>query len=130
MAYSRSAGADHDQEADGQVRTDEVEALLGDLAARFAAIDPDLRRTMLPPRRTLELAVSDLGVRYHTTLLNGELQALSEGALDRPDVRVTTDSDDLAGLADGTLRLGEAYATGRIRVEASMMDLLRLRVVM
>ena len=112
------------------MRTDEVEALLGELAERFAAIDPDLRRTMLPTRRTLELAVSDLGVRYHATLLHGELQALTQGALDRPDVRVTVDSADLASLADGTLRLGEAYAGGRIRVEASMMDLLRLRVVM
>lgn len=130
MAYSRTAGVDHAQEADGQVRTDEVETLLGELAERFAAIDPDLRRTMLPPRRTLELAVSDLGVRYHTTLVQGELQPLAQGPLDRPDVRVTTDSDDLAELADGRLRLGEAYATGRIRVEASMMDLLRLRVVM
>lgn len=118
------------QEADGQVRTDEVEALLGELAERFAAIDPDLRRTMLPPRRTLELSVPDLGVRFHTTLEHGELLPLTEGPLDRPDVRVTTDSGDLAELADGRLRLSEAYATGRLRVEASMMDLLRLRVVM
>lgn len=112
------------------MRTDEVEALLADLVERFSAIDPDLRRTMLPPRRTLELAVSDLGVRYHTAVVDGELRPLIEGALLRPDVRVTTESADLADLAGGRLRLGEAYATGRLRVEASMMDLLRLRVVM
>lgn len=112
------------------MRTDEVEALLGELAERFAAIDPDLRRTMLPSRRTLELALSDLGVRYHTTLEQGELSPLAQGALERPDVRVTAESEDLADVAQGRLPLVQAYTSGRLRIEASMMDLLRLRAVL
>lgn len=112
------------------VGTDEVEQLLDDLVERFAAIDRDLRRAVLPSRRSLEVAFTDLGVSYHTTLEQGDLRPLAQGTLARPDVRVTASSDDLQALASGTLPLAAAYADGRVKVEASMLDLLRLRALL
>jgi predicted lipid carrier protein YhbT len=112
------------------VGTDEVEQVLGDLADRVAALDRDLRRAVLPARRSLEVVFADLGVSYHSTLEQGELRAVEQGSLARPDVRLTANSDDLLALANGDLPLGAAYADGRVKVEASMLDLLRLRALL
>ena len=42
-------------------------------------------------------------------------------------VRLAASSDDLVALVAGDLTLGAAWATGRLVVEASVLDLLRLR---
>lgn len=110
--------------------TDEAEQLLDDLVERFAAIDRDLRRAVLPARRSLEVVFTDLGVSYHTLLEQGELRPVTQGSLARPDVRLTANSDDLRAVANRELPLGAAYADGRVKVEASMLDLLRLRALL
>ena len=107
-----------------------MEVLLAELADRFAAVDANLRRSVLPPRRSVEVVLTDLDVRYHALMRSGELSEITPGPLARPDVRLSADSDDLLAMARGQLPLSTAYADGRLKVEASMMDLLRLRVLL
>jgi putative sterol carrier protein len=45
----------------------------------------------------------------------------------RPQVRLAASSDDLVALVSGDLTPPVAWATGRLTVEASVLDLLRLR---
>ena len=45
----------------------------------------------------------------------------------KADIRLTMASDDLVALTDGRLQFGPAWATGRVRLEAGLRDLLRLR---
>lgn len=105
---------------------DEVEATLRRLMKRFERLE-DPYRSMLPGRRTVEAVFHDIDRIYHASWRRGELSELHDGPADRADIRVTLTSDDLLAMADGQLRFRKAYATNRVRIEASMTDLLRLR---
>ena len=60
--------------------------------------------------------VDDFTVRVHTTEPAPKAQ-----------VRLTVGSDDLVALTDGELDFGRAWLSGRVKVEASVRDLLKLR---
>ncbi len=109
--------------------TNEVERKLEELIDRLADSDGaagGLRRS-LPDRRVVEVHVSDLDVDWWTTLEGGRLGELHRGAANRPDIRVAASSEDLIRLIDGDGSLFTAYLAGRIRIEASFGDLLKLR---
>lgn len=107
---------------------EEVERRLRDLIARLGRSDDGARELgrALPERRILSLRVSDLGVDYWTELEGGRFGELQEGSRDR-DILVTASSDDLVGLVEGKGSLFSAYLSGRVRVDASVSDLLRFR---
>lgn len=96
---------------------------------RLGSLDPSYR-AMLPARRTIEARCTDLGLMYHAMWRNGQLGDLVAGRADRADIRIHVASTDLADLVDGSLRFREAVATERLRIDASMSDLLRLRAVL
>ncbi len=48
----------------------------------------------------------------------------------KADIRLTMSSDDLIALTDGRLAFGPAWATGRVKLEAGLRDLLRLRKIL
>ena len=96
---------------------------------RLTTLDAS-QRAMLPARRTIEAICTDLGLMYHARWRFGQLGELVSGAAHRPDIRIHVASTDLVRLADGTLPFRAAWAEQRVRVEASMGDLLRLRAVL
>jgi hypothetical protein len=104
-----------------------VEAALTDLAGRLDGLDVRLRRTCLPSRRSVEAHVVDLELRYHAVWEAGVLGPVTPGpAPPQPDIRLGATSDDLLALVEGELGLPTAYATGRLELQAPMVDLLRL----
>ena len=59
-----------------------------------------------------------------------KLRQLDEsGPAGDAQIRLTMTSDDLLALVDGSLHLASAWATGRIKVEAGVRDLLKLRSI-
>jgi hypothetical protein len=96
--------------------------ILGDLAANPAAAGLD---------RSLSCRLSDLDQVVLGRLNSGavrDLNAIPDGpAVPRADIRLTMASDDLVALTDGRLSFGPAWATGRVKLEAGLRDLLRLR---
>jgi len=48
----------------------------------------------------------------------------------KADIRLTMSSDDLVAMTDGRLHFGSAWATGRVKLEAGLRDLLRLRKIL
>jgi predicted lipid carrier protein YhbT len=108
---------------------EEVERHLRDLIARFDRSDDGaskLRRA-LPERRVLALRVSDLGTDYWTELEGGRLGELHNGSRPDGDILMTASSDDLVDVIERRGSLFSAYLSGRIRIDASISDLLRLR---
>lgn len=99
------------------------------LVGRLTALEPG-HRAILPARRTIEANCTDLEVMYHAHWREGQLSELVSGPADRADIRIHVVSHDLIGLADGTVRFRDAFAAQRLRVEASVTDLLRLRAVL
>jgi predicted lipid carrier protein YhbT len=81
----------------------------------------------LPDRRVLAVNVPDLDADWWTTLSGGRMAELHRGPAVDADIRVRAASDDLISLIDGRGSLFSAYLAGRIRIEASFSDLLRLR---
>ena len=114
----------------------ECETALRSLAERLAALDPELRARHAVTR-TLACRVLDLDGVFLATLNEDGLEELrhSNGdsggdSGDRAQVRLATRSDDLLALVDGELSLPSAWATGRLKVQASPMDLLKLRALL
>ena len=108
---------------------EEVEDTILDLMRRLERVDPSYR-AMLPSRRTIEAECTDLGLVYHAHWRGGRIGELHAGAADRADIRIEVTSEDLLALASGQLDFSRAYATNRVRLDASMTDLLRLRAVL
>jgi putative sterol carrier protein len=77
--------------------------------------------------RTVSLKVPDLDVTFHGTLREGTLEDVTTEPRDRAQIRLTISSDDLVALVAGELNFASAWARGRVKLEASFSDLLRLR---
>ena len=99
-----------------------LQGILGDLAANPAAEGLD---------RSLSCRIPDLGQIVRGRLSRGavhELRAEPEDqSQEKADIRLTMASDDLIALTDGRLSFGSAWATGRVKLEAGLRDILRLR---
>jgi len=101
-----------------------LKSILGDIAAHPAAAGLD---------RSLSCRLTDLDEVVLGRLSAGavrDLHVLPHGpAVPKADIRLTMKSDDLIALTDGELHFGKAWATGKIKLEAGLRDLLRLRKI-
>jgi predicted lipid carrier protein YhbT len=106
---------------------EECRAALGVISKRLAEVDGD-RLAEHVVERTISCRIPDLGVAYRTRIHAGGLDAFER--TDAPgdaQVKLTVASDDLVALARDDLSPGRAWASGRLKIDASFMDLLRLR---
>jgi hypothetical protein len=104
----------------------DVDAAFRVVADRLAALDASTRSKYLLDR-TVSCRVPDLDLTWSGRLSDMGLQDVTtsdNGA--RAQVRLTIGSDDVLALVEGRLAVTVAVATGRIRVQASPFDLLRL----
>jgi len=108
---------------------EQCEAALAVLAARLDEYPHEERRDGIPDR-TVELTLLDLDVTFHGRLHDGQLIDIERGRGPKANIRLTMSSDDLLELTDKRLAFSHAWATGRLRLNASFRDLLRLRKLM
>lgn len=105
---------------------------LDELSQRLDQVDEQVRRRHAI-ERTLECRLPDLAVTFSGRLVDGrleeltELTGLTEGTPCRAQIRFTIASDDLLAVTAGRLGLAAAWASGRLRVEGAVLDLLRMR---
>jgi hypothetical protein len=110
----------------------DCERALQSLADKLAAVDPEVRARYVVTR-TLACRVPDLGVVFLATLNDEGIEALRRvdgSSADGAQVRLVAGSDDLLALLDGELSPPIAWATGRLKVQASPLDLLKLRALL
>lgn len=107
---------------------EECLAALQGLAARLSEVDPDVRRKHTVDR-TLSCTISDLGITFTGRLHDGCLEDIRDDG-DNAQIRLHVDSDDLLALVDGRMNFAGAWAKGKLRVDASVLDLLRLRTLL
>jgi hypothetical protein len=102
-----------------------LKGILGDLAAHPAAAGLD---------RSLSCRLTDLDQVVLGRLGSGavrDLHVVPDGpTVPKADIRLTMSSDDLVALTDGRLNFGSAWAAGRVKLEAGLRDLLRLRKIL
>jgi len=105
---------------------DECRQALERLADKLQDVDEDdLKRHAFD--RTLSCRVPDLDVTFTGRLEDGHIQDISTGDAERAQIRLTADSDDLVAMTDGHLGFSQAWLSGKVKVEAGVRDLLRLR---
>ena len=80
-----------------------------------------------PFDRTLSCRVPDLDVTFSGQLSDGRLKEITTDPADKAQIRLTAGSDDLVALTSGHLGFGQAWMAGRVKVDATVRDLLRLR---
>lgn len=106
---------------------DQCERALHELAARLAAKAAGGRAPSLD--RSLNCALDDLGVAFSGRLTDGRLIDITREPRPDAQIRLTMSSDDLLALVTGELKMAAAWASGRVKVDASMRDLLKLRSI-
>ncbi len=105
---------------------EECRAALERLATQLSATDGARQRAQAFDR-SISCHLPDLGVTFAGHLRGGRITELSTEPAPRAQIRFTATSDDLVAVTDGRLPAGEAWRTGRLKVHASMMDLLKLK---
>jgi hypothetical protein len=102
--------------------TQALEGILGDLASSPAAKGMD---------RTLSCRLTDLGQIVRGRLADSEIKDVevvpADGEVEPANIRLTMSSDDLLAMTDGDLEFAKAWASGRVKLEASLKDMFKLR---
>jgi len=106
---------------------EECEAAFDRLAQRLERATQQGRSSSLD--RTISCRLPDLDVVYSGRIKDGRLVEVGRARNDRAKVKLTMTSDDLVALVDGRLRLASAWASGRVKVDASIPDMVKLRSI-
>ena len=108
---------------------EECDEALHRLAARLADADDHARRHA-SLNRTMTCTLRDLGVTFAGHLHDGRLDDIRRvDELPPAKVRMTLTSDDLVAMVDGRLNVASAFASGRIKIDANVLDLMKLRSI-
>lgn len=110
---------------------EECRQALEDLTGRIAEMDEADRQAHLVDR-VISCKISDLGVTFVTRIgPDGATPVVEANGSEPPaQVRFTAKSDDLIAIAADPVSIGRAWLTGRLKVEASIWDILRLRKIL
>ncbi len=107
---------------------DQVDAALAELVRQADDLDESTRAKI--PDRSVSLLVRDLDVAYAGRLSSEGLADVAPVPVElhrEAQLRLAMTSDDLIDLVGGRLGFGSGWATGRIRVDARLRDILELR---
>lgn len=106
---------------------EECREALEKLAGRLADLSPADRKEYFG-NRTISVTVSDLDLTFATRLGAGDDPVTEAAPGDPPaDIRLTASSDEVVSLAGSPMNIARAWVAGRVKIEASMRDMFRLR---
>jgi putative sterol carrier protein len=91
---------------------------------RFA--DPKIKESFKTFTKTLLFEFPDSQQAFVLSVIDGHA-TLEERAETRPDVKVTTSTDVLAGVMDRKVNPITAYMTRKIKVQGAQEDLMKLQ---
>jgi predicted lipid carrier protein YhbT len=104
-----------------------VQQAVQGLLERLAEVDPEVRRKYAI-ERTVACRVRDLDIVFLADFDDdGAMRSLTTAERGDGQVKIAANSDDLIALIEGRLSVPTAWATGKLRIDASMLDLLKLR---
>ena len=91
-----------------------------------AAEDPKLAQELEGIKRVVLIDCND-GPKFHFTLENKRMTPLADGPVDNAEVKIVSDSETLMKLLTGELKPMKAWALKKVKIDASLEDLMRLR---
>ncbi|WP_320776601.1 sterol-binding protein [Streptomyces sp. CRN 30] len=108
---------------------EECRAALEKLSENMRSADDDVRAATALDR-SVTCHITDLDVTFAGRLQGGRIEVrdtLEGPPRDRAEIRLAMTGDDLVALVAGELNFAKAWGSGRIRLEAGLRDLFRLR---
>ena len=107
----------------------QCEAALRGLARRLDGVDDSLKKRHAPDR-TVTCRIPDLDTTFSGRLSSGVLSDIANEPMSDAQIRLTVSSDDLVAVTKGELALSSAWAEGKLKIEASVLDMIRLRALL
>ncbi|HLY32827.1 MAG TPA: SCP2 sterol-binding domain-containing protein [Ktedonobacterales bacterium] len=104
---------------------EELREALDDYTGRAQA-NERVRKTLKNWNNVIHLDVTDLGIAYTMTIVNGELTSVQDGAIGTPDLIVQGNSEDLTNIFWGDENPASNYMQGAITTRGSQEDVMRL----
>lgn len=104
----------------------ECEAAFARLADKLGQVDEKTRKKVVLDR-SVSATLTDLDTTFQGRLRDGGLHDVEETPKSSAQVKLTMSSDTLLALTDGSVGFASAWATGKLKIDASVMDLLKLR---
>ena len=106
---------------------EECREALQTLTGRLGEMNPQDRSSFFS-NRSFSCHVTDLGITFMTRITEHGAEPVKEVADDPPaDIRLTANSDDVVSLAETPANIARMWMAGRVKVQASIRDLLALR---
>ncbi|MEV6013920.1 MULTISPECIES: SCP2 sterol-binding domain-containing protein [unclassified Streptomyces] len=112
--------------------TEECRTALDKLSDNMAGADGDVRAAAALDR-SLSCRITDLDITFVGRLRGGRIEVLDtlQGPPpERAQIRLTMKGDDLVSMVNGELNFAKAWGSGRVKLEAGLRDLLRLRTLL
>ena len=108
---------------------EECRTALDQFSASLARAEGDARAAAALDR-SLSCRITDLDVTFVGRLAGGRISdvtAVAGEPAGTAQIRLSMKGDDLLAMVGGELGFARAWGSGRVRVQASLRDLLRLR---
>jgi predicted lipid carrier protein YhbT len=107
---------------------EECREALQALTNRLGEMNPQDRASFFS-NRSFSCYVTDLGVTFVTRITDQGAEPVKEAGPDEPpaDIRLTGTSDDCVALAETPQNIARMWLSGRVKVQASLRDMLALR---
>jgi hypothetical protein len=108
---------------------EECRTALDQFAANLATAEGDVRAATALDR-SLSCRITDLDITFVGRLTEGRIQHMTTVPGTPPDkaqIRLTMKGDDLVAMVGGDLSFARAWGSGRVKVQAALRDVLRLR---
>ncbi len=106
---------------------EECREALQTLTGRLGEMNPQDRSSFFS-NRSFSCHVTDLGITFMTRIADHGAEPVKEVADDPPaDIRLTANSDDVVSLAATPANIARMWMAGRVKIQASIRDLLALR---
>jgi hypothetical protein len=109
--------------------TEECRAALDKLSDNMAGAEGDVAEAAALDR-SLSCRVTDLDITFVGRLTGGRIDVsdtLQGPPREKAEIRLTMTGDDLVAMVNGELNFAKAWGTGRVKLEASLRDVFRLR---
>ena len=108
---------------------EECRSALEKLSDNMQKAEGDVR-TAAAMDRSVSCRITDLDVTFVGRLTGGRIEVdetLQGPPPEKAQIRLAMAGDDLVAMVDGGLNFAKAWGSGRVKLEASLFDLFRLR---
>ncbi|WP_333770845.1 SCP2 sterol-binding domain-containing protein [Streptomyces sp. IBSBF 2435] len=108
---------------------EECRAALDQLSLNMARAQGDVRAATAFDR-SLSCRITDLDITFVGRLADGtitDVVTVPGTPADKAQIRLTMSGDDLVAMVGGQLSFAKAWGSGRVKVQAGLRDVMRLR---